>query len=541
MKVIKEGADCRAAMKVGIDTAVNLAKVTLGGKGRIVMINIPGGIHSTMDGVTVLKNIALTDDTEDMGVKLVLEAAEKQVSMCGDGTTSVSILLQAIINQGMEAIGKGADSLKVRIGVEKAVKIVVDHLERTAIPIGRKSKEIFQIAKISAHDDSDIAKILSDAIGQTGEHSHITVEESRGIETYIDLAEGVKVNSGWLSPLFINNPKKMTSELDNTYILIYEGKIHSLGEIVGLFDKVNKEANSSLLIISDNLDGDALSSLAINVKRGNLRAVAINPAGHNREDVIFRLKDIAIATGGKVLSPDEGHKLEDVELSDLGFAKKVVVEQGNTMIIGGNAKPEELQERVETIEANIKDAVNSFQEQILKNRIASLTGGVGIIYVGGTLESEAKERKDRMDDALGAVLAALENGVVPGGGISLLQAKEYLDRHIEIETSLDSGFFTRRMSDETIGMKIVSDALELPFRQIISNAGLNPNTILKEIKNRGEGFGYNVITDEYIDMVEEGVLDPAKVEINVVKNASSIATQFLNTEGTITPIINSKL
>jgi chaperonin GroEL len=531
MKTLKFGEDARKKMKVGIDASVDMAKVTLGGKGKIVMINTPGAIHSTMDGVTVLKNIAMTDDIEDMGVKLVLEAAEKQVGECGDGTTSVSILLQAIIDEGIKEIDKGADPLLIRTGIEKAVKIVIKSIEDSAKEVGRDSDEIFQVAKVSAHGDEDIATIIAEAISKTGEHGSVTVEETRGTESYVDIVEGFKVHSGWLSPDFINTPKKQSAELQNCFILIYEGKIHDLKEILEIMAQINQTPDQSLLIISDNLDGDALSSLSINVKQGRIRAAAINPVGLSNDDIRFRLQDLATAVGCEVFSPDQGDVLSTKKLTDLGFAKKVIVEENSTLIIEGNSDDEQMKERISVLETQANDAKTGGEEAIIRGRLATLTGSVGVIYVGGTMGTESKERKDRIDDAKGAAEAALENGVVPGGGISLLMAKDALDK--ETANMTEGGV--------TTGMEIVSKALELPFRQIITNAGLDPEVILKGINSRPEGTGYNVVTNEYLDMVMEGILDPAKVEINVVTNASLVATQFLNTEGVITPEINSRL
>lgn len=531
MKIIKKGDDARSSMLKGLNTAVDLAKVTLGGKGKNVMINTAGSIHTTKDGVTVLKNVAMTDDVEDMGVKLVLEAAENQVSECGDGTTSVSILLQAIINKGMKTIKSGGDPLLIRRGVEKAVNLSVDFLEKLSEKIDRDSDRVFQIAKVSAHGDEDIANIISDAIKRTGEHSHITVEESKGVDTHVEVTDGFKYHSGWLSHLFINNVKKMTCDLDNPFILIYEGKIRELKEIVGLLEFVEK-SRRSLVIVSDNMDGDALSSLAVNAKNGALKVVAINPHGHSHEDTQFRLQDLAIATGGKVLSPDHGDRLSDFNPEDLGVAKKVIVGHKETLIVEGEFDKEKLDKRVDVLETQVSSTKNKYEKELLKSRLAALTGGIGVIHVGGTLDTESKERKDRVDDALGAALASVESGVVPGGGVSLLLAKKELEKNIKDSKISD---------DEMLGVEIIMSALELPFKQIVSNAGMDSENLLNELNTYEDGYGYNVVDEKFINMVEEGLIDPAKVEINVVKNASSMAIQFLNTEGIISPKINQTL
>lgn len=546
MKTIKRGRDARETMLEGLNTAVDMAKVTLGGKGKNVMINTGGMIHTTKDGVTVLRNVAMVDDTEDMGVKLVLEAAENQVRECGDGTTSVSILLQAIINKGLEAVDNGEDLLKVTIGIEKAVKIVVQHLEQMSKEIKRNGKEVFQIAKVSAHGDEDVAEIVAEAISKTGKHSNITVQESKGTETYVELLEGIKYPSGYLSHLFITDNKKMAADLEDPYILIYTGKIYNLEMIIGLMDKVNR-AQKPLVIISDNLDSESLASFAVNVHQGRIKGVAIEPFGHNAVDRVARLQDLSAATGAKIFSPDEGvENLNEVELEELGVAKRIITTQKSTLIItDDNLENEEnFKKRIEELEHHIKEAdENRFEEELLKGRLASLTGGVGIIHVGGTVGTEVKERKDRVDDALGASLAAVESGVVPGGGISLLLTqKELASSMLSIKRNWFHRLFgLRSIKGEELGKRIVYEALALPFRQIMMNSGHNPNKISQELNDKPVGTGYNVITDEYVDMIKTGLIDPTKVEVNVIQNASSIAIQFLNTEGSITPQINSKL
>lgn len=539
MKTLKQGKDSRETMLKGLNTAVDMAKVTLGGKGKNVMINTGGMIHTTKDGVTVLRNVAMLDDTEDMGVKLVLEAAENQVKECGDGTTSVSILLQAIINRGLEAVDNGEDLLAVTRGIEKAVKIVVSELERMSKTIKRDGKEVFQIAKVSAHGDEDVADIVAEAIAETGKHSNITVQESKGLETYVELLDGIKYPSGFLSPYFINDKKKQAADLENPYILIYTGKIYNLEMIVGLMDKVNR-SQKPLVVISDNLDGEALASFAVNVNQGRINGVAIEPFGHNADDRMARLEDLAVATGARIFSPDEGiEHFNDIDLEELGIASRVISTQKSTLIIGGETDAEALKKRIESLEYQIKEAAeNRYEEELLKGRLASLTGGVGIIHVGGTVGTEAVERKDRVDDALGAALAAVESGVVAGGGVSLLLAQRELAAAI---TGTKSFFGKTKYTGEELGKRIVYEALALPFRQIMENSGHNPFKIADELSEMPAGTGYNVITDEYVDMIKTGLIDPTKVEVNVVRNASSIAIQFLNTEGSITPEINSKL
>jgi chaperonin GroEL len=521
MKQIKMKEDAITSLKKGIDTAVNLAKTTLGGKGRLVLVDSPGKVNATMDGVTVLRNTAVEDKTEDMGVKMVLEVAEKQVKECGDGTTSVSVLLQAIINNGLKNIAAGADSLMIREGIKKASVEVIDFLKGVAIPVDRDSEEIFQIAKVSAHGDEDIANTIAEVIGKTNSNSIINIEESPSIETYTEITKGVKVGSGWLSHLFINNKKKMTAEHLNPLVLVYEGKIESLEMIVTLLTQA-KQSNRPLVIISDNMDGEVLSSLAVNAAQGNLKVAAINAFGFNRSDAKLRLEDLAISLGCRVLSPDYGDKLENVTMDDCGTCARVVVSQEFTVFEEGSSDEGALKERVVELETQISDEDNPYNKELLKGRLAAITGGIGTIYVGGVVGSDTQERIDRFDDAKGAAESALENGVVPGGGLSLLKASEHL-------ASLPSD----ENQDIQTGINIMKEALTMPIHQILTNAGLKPDVIMNNVSKREDNIGYNVYTDQYVDMIKNGILDPAKVEINVVRNASQVASNFLNIAGTI--------
>lgn len=521
MKIIKTDEEASKSMAVGMNAAVDLAKKTLGGRGKTIYLDTAGSLHPTLDGVTVLRNFAMNDKSEDMGVKLVLEAAEKQVDECADGTTSVSVLLQALINGAIKNITAGADPLHIKNGIGIAANAVIEEIEKIAVKVKRDSKEIFEIAKVSAHGDESIASVVAEAIKKTNKNSIITVEPSYGTKTYVDITSGLKVNSGWLSPLFVNNSAKGTAELENAYVLIYEGKINELKTIVDILVKVSKEG-SSLVIVSDNMEGEALASLAINVKRGDLKGLAINPSGHNKEDIKNRMQDLAIATGGKVYSPDFGDNLNKLELSDLGRVGKVTSSVKETLFVGGNANDIEFANRVSDLETLLSETKEPYEKEVIRGRLAALTGGVGVIYVGGTVDTETAERKDRMDDAKGSALSALENGVVPGGGISLLLAQDVLKG------------MSGSNNDETTGINIVRDALELPLRQILHNAGLKVDIIIDGIKSRPAGTGYDVVEDEYVDMIEQGILDPAKVEINVVRNASSVAIQFINMGGLIT-------
>ena len=513
MRIIKKGDDARDSILSGINKTVDLVKVTLGGKGRVVMIDTPGNVHPTMDGVTVLRHTAMNDTVEDMGVKIVIEAAEKQVAENGDGTTSVSIMLQALANAGTKAISEGADANVVVKDIENAVKLVVAEIERMSVKINRNSDEVFDIAKVSAHGDEDVAQLVQEAIRKTTKNSMLTVSTTPYDKSYVDLTTGFRTQSGWLSEQFITNTERMTAELDNPYILIYEGKITSFNEMAPILGIVT-DMKRSIVVISDNLDGDSLSTLSVNNLQKNLSAVAINPYGHNRDDMKARLVDLAYATGGTVISPDLGHKLEDVTVDMLGEADKVITSQKETLFVGGKSKELERQIRISDLQSQLEEATEPLPKQLLTGRLATLDGGFGVIYVGGTLSSEVKERKDRVDDALGAVLAALEFGVVPGGGISLLRARKVL-------------------TGKDIGSEIVYESLSKPFEQILINAGLEPKEIMEGLGNKSGATGYDVIAGKYVDMFDSGIIDPAKVEMNVVKNSASVVGQFLRTEGLI--------
>ncbi len=513
MKITKRGKDARDSILVGINEAADMVKVTLGGKGRVVMIDTPGNVHPTLDGVTVLRNFAKNSKVEDMGVKLLIEAAEKQVAENGDGTSSVSIMMQALANAGTEAIAEGLDANIIVKQIEAAAKLVINELEAKSKKITRKSKEVFQIAKVSAHGDEEIARLVQEAIESTTENSMLTVSKSPYDKNHVDLTRGFKINSGWLSEQFITNNKRMTAELDNPYILVYEGKFDSFEQLIPLLEQVTM-AGRPLVVMSDSLQGDVLSTLAVNNAQGKLSAVAINPYGHNREDTKARMKDLALATGGIVLSPDYGHNIEQVTLDMLGQADKVITSQKETLFVGGKPKELELQIRISDLESQLEEETGILEKKLLSGRLATLDGGFGVIYVGGTVAAEVTERKDRVDDALGAVLAALEHGVVPGGGISLLNAREVL-------------------KDGDKGSQILYQSLANPFKQIITNAGLDTEEIIKGLENKNGNVGYDVIAEKYVDMTEAGIIDPCKVEMSVVRNSVSVVSQFLLTEGLI--------
>lgn len=523
MKEIKTGDEARASMKKGIDFTVNLAKVTLGGKGRIVTIDNGGDLHQTWDGVTVIRNTAMNDKTEDMGCKMVVEVAEKQEKNCADGTTSASIMLQALVNGGFKNIAAGADPILIKEGIEIGVEAAVKGIEKIAKPIKRTSKEVLQIATVSAHGDKEIGGLIAEAVSKTNEHSSITVKETYLTDSYVELTDGMKVYSGWLDPHFVTHPQTMTAELKDAYVLIYEGKIHELREMVNILANVSQEGKS-IVIISDKLEGEPLDALINNKIKNGLKVVAINPFGVDRMDMKERFVDLAAATGGQVISPDLGHRLEDITLDMLGSVKRVVVSEDHTVFENGNSNEDTFNNRVIDLQAQVKNEKDYTKKELLKGRLAAITGGIGVIFVGGAMGTETREKKDRIDDALGAALSAVESGIVPGGGVSLLMVRKFLNK------------LHNPVKDIDTGIRIVEQALELPFRQIIKNAGGSGDVILNGIDERPSGTGYDVVKGDYVDMLEQGILDPAKVEISLIKVASSVANRFLITEGSITNV-----
>ncbi len=521
MKITKKGEDAREPMLRGINEVVDMVQVTLGGKGRVVMIDDGGDLHPTTDGVTVLRYSAMQDPVEDMGTKLLLEAAEKQVSENGDGTTSVSIMIRELANEGFSAVKEGADPIVLCNEINEAIEKVANELSNSSVKIGRGSKEVFDIAKVSAHGDEDVAGFVQEAISKTTDNSIITVNMSKYNKTSINLTKGFKAQSGWISPLFVTNTQKQTSELKNPYILIYEGKIESMNELVPLLQKV-APTERPLVIMTDRMEGDVLATFAVNCQRqsSNITGLAINPYGQDREDTRGRMQDLAYSTGAIFLSPDKGDRLEDVTLDMLGEASEVISSNRETFFIGGKSKELELQIRIQDLEHQLLEADSDFSKVLLQGRLAAIDGGFAEINVGGVLASEIKERKDRVDDALGAVLAGLENGIVPGGGVSLLRARKVL-----------------QSSEMNLGSQIVYKSLSRPFMQITKNAGLKGEELIKELGNKSSTTGYDVIQGKFVDMLSSGIIDPAKVEMNVVRNAASVVTQFLLTEGVICNVV----
>lgn len=527
-KKILFGEEARGLLKEGVNELANAVKVTLGPSGRCVAIQKAfGSPHLTKDGVSVAKEISLEDPIKNMGAQLVKDVASKTGEDAGDGTTTATILAQKIINEGLKNVTSGANPLNVKKGIDKAVNAIVTLIKANAIEVGDDYNKIKNIATISANNDENIGILIADAMQKVKKDGIITVEEAKGTDTYIDIVEGMQIDRGFISPYFVTNDK-MECELDNPYILLYDRKISSFQSLLGILEKVQK-AGRSLLIVAEDVDGDALTALVVNKLRGGLKVCAVKaPAfGDRKKDM---LKDIATIVDGVVITEEIGLKLEDVELEALGKANKVVIGKNSTTIIDGAGKKEDIDERVATIKNQISEATSDYDKEKLQERLAKLVGGVAVLYVGAGSEVEMKEKKDRVDDALCATRAAIEEGIVPGGGIAYIRAVSQID------------FLSFDNDDEEIGYKIVEKAIEEPFKQIVANTGKEEGSvILQKVKELEEyEFGYNAKIGIYENLVESGVIDPAKVVRVALENAASIAGMLLTTECLIVEEKDSK-
>jgi len=511
------GDEARAKLKAGVDKLANAVKVTLGPRGREVILEKKWGSPVvTKDGVSVAKEIELADPYENMAAQLVKEVASKTADVAGDGTTTATVLTQAIYEEGLKAIASGANPVYVKRGIDEAVKIIVEELKKISKPVtGRK--EIEQVATISANNDPEIGKIIADAMEKVGKDGVITVEESKSAETVLEVTEGMQFDRGYLSPYFVTNPEKMEAVLENPYILIYEKKINNIRELLPVLEKV-VQTNRPLLIIAEDVEGEALATLVVNHIKGVLRVCAVKAPGFGERRKAM-LQDIAILTGGTAITEDLGIKLESVDLDMLGQADKVVVDKDNTTIIGGKGNPEDIKARIEQIKKQIETTTSEYDKEKLQERLAKLAGGVAIIKVGAATEAELKEKKDRVDDAVHATKAAVEEGIVPGGGIALFRASRALCNIKEENT------------DKAWGIKIVKNACKVPLKQIAYNAGFEGSVIIEKIKDVDNvNYGFNAATGEYVDMVEAGIIDPTKVVRTALQNAASIAGTMLTAE-----------
>ncbi|MCR5815111.1 MAG: chaperonin GroEL [Desulfovibrio sp.] len=515
-KEILFDAKAREKLARGVDKLANAVKVTLGPKGRNVALEKSFGAPViTKDGVTVAKEIELTDKFENMGAQLVKEVASKTSDAAGDGTTTATILAQAIYREGSKLVAAGRNPMAIKRGIDKAVDSLVAELATLAKPT-RDQKEIAQIGTISANADSTIGNIIAEAMAKVGKEGVITVEEAKGLETTMDVVEGMRFDRGYLSPYFVTNAEKMLCEIENPYILCSEKKISSMKDMLPILEQVAK-VNRPLMIIAEDVEGEALATLVVNKLRGALQVVAVKAPGFGDRRKAM-LQDIAILTGGNVASEDTGTKLENLTLSDLGTAKRVRIDKDNSTIIDGNGDSEAIKARVKQIRAQVEDSTSDYDREKLQERLAKLVGGVAVVRVGAATEVEMKEKKDRVEDALNATRAAVEEGIVPGGGTALIRVAKVL---ADIRPADD---------DELSGVEIVRRAIEEPLRQIAHNAGFEGSVVVEKVRAGKDGFGFNAATGEYEDLLKAGVIDPKKVTRTALQNAASVASLLLTTE-----------
>ncbi|MBQ4566534.1 MAG: chaperonin GroEL [Desulfovibrio sp.] len=510
--------DVKAREKLarGVDKLANAVKVTLGPKGRNVALEKSFGAPViTKDGVTVAKEIELDDKFENMGAQLVKEVASKTSDAAGDGTTTATILAQAIYHEGIKLVAAGRNPMAIKRGIDKGVEALVGELANLAKPT-RDQKEIAQIGTISANADATIGNIIAEAMSKVGKEGVITVEEAKGLETTMDVVEGMRFDRGYLSPYFVTNAEKMVCEMDNPYILCTEKKISSMKDMLPVLEQVAK-VNRPLMIIAEDVEGEALATLVVNKLRGALQVVAVKAPGFGDRRKAM-LQDIAVLTGGQVASEDTGSKLENMTLADLGTAKRVVVDKENTTIVDGAGKAEDIKARVKQIRAQIEDSTSDYDREKLQERLAKLVGGVAVVHVGAATEVEMKEKKDRVEDALNATRAAVEEGIVPGGGTALIRVAKVLG---DIKPADD---------DELAGVNIIRRAIEEPLRQIAHNAGFEGSIVVEKVRGGKDGFGFNAATGEYEDLIKAGVIDPKKVTRTALQNAASVASLLLTTE-----------
>ncbi len=522
-KEIKFDIESRDALKRGVDALANAVKVTLGPKGRNVVIEKSfGAPHVTKDGVSVAKEIELEDKVENMGAQMVKEVASKTNDIAGDGTTTATVLAQAIVREGLKNVAAGANPMDLKRGIDKAVSAVVENLKSQSQQVGDNNDKIKQVASVSANNDETIGGLIADAFARVGKEGVITVEEAKGIDTTVDVVEGMQFDRGYQSPYFVTNPDKMVAELDNPYILLVEKKISSMKELLPVLEPVAQQGKS-LLIISEEVEGEALATLVVNKLRGSLKIAAVKAPGFGDRRKAM-LEDIAILTGGQVISEERGFTMENASIELLGKAEKVVIDKDNTTIVNGAGDDAQIKARVNQIKAQLESTTSDYDREKLQERLAKLAGGVAVLYVGAASEVEMKEKKDRVDDALHATRAAVEEGIVAGGGVALVRAIESLNSLSGVN------------QDENTGIRIVKRAIEEPLRQIVANAGGEGSVIVAKVAEGKADFGYNAKTDEFVNMLEAGIIDPTKVTRVALENAASVAGMLLTTECVITEI-----
>jgi len=508
--------EAREALKKGVDALADAVKVTLGPKGRNVIIEKSfGGPSITKDGVTVAKEIELTDPVENMGAQLVKEVASKTNDLAGDGTTTATVLAQSIVDTGLRNVTAGANPMDLKRGIDKAVAKVVADIKSQAVEVGDSNEKIRQIASVSANNETSIGDMIANAMAKVKKEGVITIEEAKGIETSVDVVEGMQFDRGYISPYFVTDTEKMEVVYENPYILIFDKKISIMKELLPALEKV-AQTGRALIIISEDVESEALATLVVNRLRGSLKIAAVKAPGFGdrRKEM---LEDIAILTGGTVISEEKGYKLEDVTLEQLGEAEKVVIDKDNTTIVSGKGESDQIKARVNQIKAQIETTTSDYDKEKLQERLAKLAGGVAVIYVGAASEVEMKEKKDRFDDALAATRAAIEEGIIPGGGVALIRAIDALDD------------CKSENVDEKTGIAIIRRALEEPLRQIVENAGMEGSVVVNAVKEGKNDFGFNARTEKYENLLEAGVVDPAKVTRVALENAASIAGMLLTT------------
>ncbi len=516
-KEIKYNVEARELLKEGVDALSNAVKVTLGPKGRNVIIDKKfGAPQITKDGVSVAKEVELEDAFANMGAQMVREVASKTNDDAGDGTTTATVLAQSIIGVGLKNVTAGANPMDLKRGIDKAVAVVVESLRKQSQTVGTDNDKIEQVATISANNDHNISRLIAEAMAKVNKEGVITVEEAKGTETHVEVVEGMQFDRGYISAYFITDPEKMEAQLEKPYILITDKKISTMKELMGVLEPV-AQSGRSLLIIAEDVDGEALSALVVNKLRGTLKIAACKAPGFGdrRKEM---LEDIAVLTGGTVISTDKGMKIEDASLAMLGTADKVTLNKENTTIVDGAGRKEDIAARVSQIRASIEKATSDYDKEKLQERLAKLAGGVAVLYVGAATEVEMKEKKDRVDDALAATRAAVEEGIVPGGGVAYIRATAALEG---LKGDND---------DQTTGIQIVKRAIEEPLRQIVSNAGGEGSVVVNKVREGEGAFGYNARDDRYEDMLKAGIIDPTKVSRVALENAASIASMFLTTE-----------
>ncbi len=522
-KDIKFNLEARDGLKRGVDALANAVKVTLGPKGRNVIISKSfGAPQVTKDGVTVAKEIELKDALENMGAQMVKEVASKTNDLAGDGTTTATVLAQSIVKEGLKNVAAGANPMDLKRGIDKAVEAIVANLAKQSKKVGDSSDKIKQVASISANNDDTIGELIAEAFGKVGKEGVITVEEAKGTETYVDVVEGMQFDRGYLSPYFVTNSEKMVSELESPYILLFDKKISSMKDLLPVLEPV-AQSGKPLLIIAEDVDGEALATLVVNKLRGSLKIAAVKAPGFGDRRKAM-LEDIAILTGGTVISEERGFSLDNTTIDMLGTCEKVSIDKDNTTIVNGGGVQKDIKTRVNQIKSQIETTTSDYDKEKLQERLAKLAGGVAVLYVGAASEVEMKEKKDRVDDALHSTRAAVEEGIVAGGGVALIRTKSLLSK-IQTENA-----------DEETGVQIVARAIETPLRIIVENAGGEGSVIAAKVLEGKNDFGYDAKSEKYVEMFKAGIIDPTKVTRIALENAASVAGMILTTEAALTEI-----